>query len=518
MTWLSRAVKEPIHWLLAICVLGGLLWFRDYGLSWDEPLFYEYADALGYAYTPANWFSGHFDLNQAYGPSGDDHKNRGPAYLLLAREPVYLLETLGTNPASAWHLLNFVTFLVGVYFVFRLCALFASQWAALTAALLFASQPLLWGHAFINPKDMPFLVFFAGAVWTGIMMVDRLVEASSESRTAAIVSILVPAAFLGIATSNRVLGPLAGVLVFAYFLGQRPSRRAALWFVGYGLVAMLIMFAAWPYLWEAPSRFLETFTFMADNPTSLPVLFASQVFRANDLPRRYLPFFLVSTLTEPIWPLFLLGLFGGLWKLRVAGRKLLTPILILAWLAVPVVYVLVRRPPLYDGMRHFLFVIPPVFIFGAMALDLLFGRFRWLAVRVALAVLLFIPGVLGIIRLHPYEYAYFNAFVGGTGGVFRHYETDYWLTCYKEAVERFDAMVEGPTRLFVHREAEVARPFASANVTVLDERGAAQEIHSGDYVLVNTRTNEDRQTFHDAPEVLTVGRAGATFCVVKSIP
>ena len=31
------------------------------------------------------------------------------------------------------------------------------------------------------------------------------------------------------------------------------------------------------------------------------------------------------------------------------------------------------------------------------------------------------------------------AFVGGTGGVFRHYETDYWLTCYKEAVERFNS-------------------------------------------------------------------------------
>ncbi len=72
-------------------------------------------------------------------------------------------------------------------------------------------------------------------------------------------------------------------------------------------------------------------------------------------------------------------------------------------------------------------------------------------------------------------------------------------------------------KLYVHREAEVAQPYAAANVTVLDERGAKTQIGSGDFVLVNTRTNEDRQTFHDAPVLLSVGRAGATFCVIKSI-
>ena len=64
----------------------------------------------------------------------------------------------------------------------------------------------------------------------------------------------------------------------------------------------------------------------------------------------------------------------------------------------------------------------------------------------------------------------------------------------------------------------MAAPFAAANVSVLDERGAVNDVRSGDYVLVSTRTNEDRQTFHDAPVVLSVGRAGATFCVIKSIP
>ena len=38
------------------------------------------------------------------------------------------------------------------------------------------------------------------------------------------------------------------------------------------------------------------------------------------------------------------------------------------------------------------------------------------------------------------------------------------------------------------------------------------------YLEPYTRTNEDRQDFHDAPAIITIGRAGAIFCVVKSIP
>ena len=105
-----RLAEKPILFLLAVNILVGLFVFRDYGFSWDEPLFYDYGDALGYAYSPQAWLSTNFDINNSYGSSGDDHKTRGPAYLLLAREPVYLLEALGLDKASAWHLINFLFF------------------------------------------------------------------------------------------------------------------------------------------------------------------------------------------------------------------------------------------------------------------------------------------------------------------------------------------------------------------------------------------------------------------------
>ena len=62
-SFFKRFPEKPILILLAVNILIGFLVFRDYGLSWDEPLFYDYSDALGYAYSPREWLSGNFDIN-----------------------------------------------------------------------------------------------------------------------------------------------------------------------------------------------------------------------------------------------------------------------------------------------------------------------------------------------------------------------------------------------------------------------------------------------------------------------
>jgi hypothetical protein len=531
--FLQKAFEKPILLLLAVNILAGLLLFRDYGLSWDEPLFYDYGRALGYAYSPTEWISGHFDLNNSYGASGDDHKTRGPAYLLLAREPVYTLQVLGVDQASAWHLVNFLFFQLGVYFLYRLSTRWMKPYAALAAAALFSWQPMLWGHAFINPKDPPFLSFFLASICLGFEMVDRL---TGDPRRG-ISTVILPAIFLGLTTSIRVLGPLAGFLVFIYFAimvvrdkGRRGTSSPWLAFLAYGAIAILTMFITWPYLWESPiARFIDVFRFMSDNPTNLSVLFGGEVYRASDLPRRYLPFLLGTTLTEPVWILFLVGVIAGYWKLihdRSEKRisNLLTASLTLSWFVILVLYVLIRKPAMYDGIRHFLFIVPPIFIFTGFSFEWIFNFLsanvthlsNWL--YAGLVILILLPGILGILRLHPYEYSYYNSFIGGTGGAFRRYETDYWLTCYKEAVEDLNDSIAGQANLFVHREAYIAQYYADKNITVQDQRGTGGQALSGDFVLVNSRTNEDRRIMKDLLPVIQVQRDGALFCSIGRIP
>jgi hypothetical protein len=179
---------------------------------------------------------------------------------------------------------------------------------------------------------------------------------------------------------------------------------------------------------------------------------------------------------------------------------------------------------MYDGIRHFLFIVPPIFIFSGFTFETVLYFLSTHAVRYAnwlyagFVILILLPGVLGIVRLHPYEYTYYNSFIGGVRGAFRNYETDYWLTCYKEAVQDLNSSISEPANLFVHREAYIAEYYAENDITVSDQRGEADQIRSGDYLLVNSRTNEDRRILKDIPPAIQVRRDGALFCTIGRIP
>ncbi len=527
-SFLEKAVKKPILLLLAVNLLTGVFIFRDYGLSWDEPYFYAYADSLGYAYSPREWFSGNFDLENSYGPSADDHRTRGPAYLFLARNFVDGLEALGSDSASAWHLVNFVFFQFGVYFLYRFSMRWMTSSAAFAAAAFFSYQPLLWGHAFINPKDPPFLVFFLASVCLGFEMADEISATKSIWNWKTIA-----AAFcLGIATSIRVLGPLAGLLVLAYaFLSLRRGLKSAATHTKpakadlarsialYAIIAVGVAILTWPYLWSNPiSQFTEVFRFMSDNPTQLAVLFNGEIFRANDMPLRYIPFMLAATLTEPTWILFAIGLVIGIMKFYKSNPSQLASLLLaLGWFVIIIAYILIQRPAVYDGVRHFLFMLPPIFVFSGFVFEwIIEGTSIWL--RAGMILLVLLSGIVGIIQLHPYEYAYYNSLVGGTSGAFREYETEYWLTCYKEAVSQLDEQVDGPVNLFVLREGYVAAYYETPRIKIIDLRGKMDEVQPGDYVLVNTRTNDDRSIFRDAPPVVQIRHGDAIFCEMKRIP
>src|SRR6185503_11418524 len=191
-------------------------------------------------------------------------------------------------------------------------------------------------------------------------------------------------------------------------------------------------------------------------------------------------------------------------------NRIVSLTLVLLWFVILVVYVLIRRPSMYDGLRHFLFILPPIFIFTGFASEFLLEPIQriqliqpvWLYAGLISVFLL--PGVLGIFRLHPYEYSYYNSFIGGTDQAFREYETDYWLTCYKDAVEQLDQTLNEPIDLYIHREAYIAGYYADENITVHELRGALDDVKPGDYVLVNTRTNEDRRIFKDVPPILQI--------------
>ena len=440
----------------------------------------------------------------------------GPGYVILVYPLVSTLKKFGLDNASAWHLVNFLTFQLGVYLFYRLISRWLTDSAALAASALFAYQPLLWGHAFINPKDIPFLVFFIGSMCFGFEMVDDIAS-NSKSKN---IKLFIAALFMGIATANRVLGPLAAVLTGTYALTKLNSIKFGnliKYFLAYGIGTLLFTLILWPYLWtNPPLKFVEVFGFMSDNPTQLTVLFRGEQYKAGELPLRYMPTFLDFSLTEPVWALFTIGLVYSFFKSD--NKKRLQLGLLLLWFLIPLAYVLLRRPSMYDGIRHFLFILPPIFIFGGFGFEWFFQVIKQHSARIIFGIVILSFGIIPAAQLHPYEYAYFNSFAGGVKGAFRTYETEYWLTCYREAVLELNQKASPGTQLYVRREPYIAAYYASENVTIRDYRTELNQIQSGDLVLANSRSNEDLKYLHDEPAYLTVSRMGADFCVIKQVP
>ncbi|HSF82823.1 MAG TPA: hypothetical protein VLA49_16430 [Anaerolineales bacterium] len=156
--------------LIIICinlVVGSLL-VVDYGESWDEQLRYRYATKSLAAYMG--------EIKSL----GDE---KGPFYVVLAKLGSDILLRFHPNwlPIEGWHFMHFLAFQVGTFFLYLFCIRFLDIWSSIGAVLLFGTQPLLWGHAFINPKDIPFMSFFLGSMALGLRMIDSLTGKYSSS-------------------------------------------------------------------------------------------------------------------------------------------------------------------------------------------------------------------------------------------------------------------------------------------------------------------------------------------------
>src|SRR5262249_40997601 len=113
----------------------------------------------------------------------------------------------------------------------------------------------------------------------------------------------------------------------------------------------------------------------------------------------------------------------------------------------PLVCQVVGHGPSFTGMRHFLFVVPPIATLAGIGIDacLCVLQARGRAPRVAALAtvgMAFAWDALTLARLHPYEYLFYNALVGGLEGASRNYATDYWVNIMPEAVRDLERYIE----------------------------------------------------------------------------
>ena len=503
-TLLSRVFSweyTAILAVLAACLLIGAVIVRDYGESLDENNNYRYGryaiEAYQYLFNP-----------QALAPFDMDLNFKGPAYFMLVDGSAGLLQLIfpAWSPINASHFANFVIYLVGVWIFYLLIRRWVQPWAAFGASLLFLLQPLFWGQAFVNAKDIPYLVFFMASIYLGFRMVDV------KETPLKICFVILAGVLLGLAVTIRVAGPLAGLIVLVY--GVFRLRTGMIWrAVPYFLNALITAYLSWPYLWSSPiGHFIISFKTAEYYPFTSRILFMGRAYLPKNLPWTYFPTLLSLQLTEPALLLALAGL-AILLKSPLSTQSREVFLLFLGWFLLPLTGIILIHSILYDNGRQLYFLLPPIFFLPGVALDRIFRMLTRPVFRIGLLALIVLPGIYVAIRLHPYEYIYYNILVNGTGGASRTYEMDYWSLSLKEAIEDVNRVAPQHAKVLVQGGPKlIGEQYSRSDLQMYYPQDGDVPQKQYDYaVLLNRNHCQQAQT------VFTIGRRGAVFAYVKYI-
>src|SRR5437868_10544188 len=169
----------------------------------------------------------------------------------------------------------------------------------------------------------------------------------------------------------------------------------------------------WPWSIMEPGNPFEALTYFShffEKPWK--EMFDGALVSVPDMPWSYLPTLFALQLPEVLLVLLFAGVAGTIVSLSrsdvPARRKTILLMLTLA-ATLPLLIAMVKRPALYNGIRHFVFVIPPMAVLSGIGFSIVVERVRrhgvlpLLAVNGLFAASLMLP-LTEMIRLHPYQY------------------------------------------------------------------------------------------------------------------
>ena len=516
--------------ILALALSVILFTFEDYGIGWDESVYAEYGEMV-----VAYFRSGLLDQRCN---NFIDLKYYGSLFEATVSS-IYLFA--GKWKYEIRHFCTALTALLALAGVMKLGRMFSNPMIAVWSAISLIMLPRFYGHAFINSKDIPFAAFF---VWAMVAMSLLFSRKESIAALTAFTGLTI-----GLALSVRVGGFLLfcflGAGAFFYFVTHvTPSKcrqmfsanRLNLLIVAASIIsiAWFVMIAFWPWAHGGIiSNPIAAFTMATNFHIAYPVLFGGKLLMSNQLPWDYLPRYLLITTPPTLLFFSVIGLVRCIALIRRKAPETdgLLCFWIVLWFFFPIFFVIASKPNIYDGIRHFLFILPALAIMSGIGISWipdLFPKPARVYVQSAAFILLILPA-MDLIDLHPYQMTYFNAFAGGLENAGKKYETDYWTTSYKEAIQWINKQTDETDAEKSVVNVLVAgnnynRPCAEyyrsphLSIRMIFPIHRQKSLPPGiDYYVSTTRYNF-HLNFPNAPVVHTIGRRGAVFTVIRKKP
>ena len=430
--------------LIAALAIAAFATVTDYAISNDELVQQHYGELIIAYYRSGFTDQAVFHYQNLY--------LYGGLFDVIA---VGLQHIVPLEPYLVRHILCAAIGLGGIIATWAVGRSVAGPRAGLIAVALIAVTGPWFGSMFNHTKDIPFAAAMMGTTY----FLLRVSRALPRPRMADVAWFGILA---GCALGLRVLALLligyAGIAVLMWI--PRPSSlSAAARFVGRTSLALLpalvlayvIMIFAWPWAAIEPLNPLRGLLAFDHFDYDIHTYLAGHDYDMGSVPRWYVPTYMAIKLPIPLLigaalvALPLVWLRADAAQTRDIDRRELA---LLAFIGVfPLICEVVAHGPAFTGMRHFLFLVPPLAAVAGIVWDRVIAALSqrscilsWSAATAVAAAIAW-TGVT-LIRLHPYEYLFFNAFVGGLPGAANAYDTDYWVNSMREGVLDLEAYLD----------------------------------------------------------------------------
>jgi tetratricopeptide (TPR) repeat protein len=434
-------LKKIFAGVAAVMLLIMLLVAPQTGINGDDEFQYDYSQKLVSYYKTFGQ-----DTAALYIEKGNMH-NYGGLFDLVSG---LANDALGNDVFdTGYHQVRHVFIALFGFSAMLFIGLFVVQlagWeAGLVALLLAFLSPRFFGHAMMNPKDIPFAAGFAISLYYML----RLLRSMPEWRWHEVIGLTLG---MAIAIATRA----GGLLLIAYwglfagldFLGkygwgglfkdaQRVLRYAGL-VLGVSVTAYALAVLSWPAAIASPlSHPFQALAEFSQLGIKIRLLFEGSNVMSDKVAWYYPVLWMVKTIPLTV----LLGSVGAILIMPIILKRYAA---LPYWLAVfaslfPIVYIIYKDAILHDGWRHLMFVYPSLVALAALfwytmsrqASTLPYGKYA----IYGLAVLMTLDAAAFMSKNPRLSYVYFNPIGGGLRGALGNYELDYWGVGVKNALD-----------------------------------------------------------------------------------
>lgn len=424
---MATAIKTLLLSLLVpLCFLAvGVATLEDYGETTDEKFDQHIGEYYYYQWSQTG-YQGLLDrfreLQRNYGPLFD-------VIVVAAHDHLHKRRNLVSAVAS-YHVPVLISAVLTIWLVFWFGRALAGSAVGFLAQLNLALMPRFIGDSQNNLKDMPLVFFFTAALFLFFL-------AYRHRR----ISLYLAA---GVLTGLTYCIKINAVFIPALFLSwvvlfERPGKSGYMAILRgipvAALSALAVIPLVWPYYrYDFIGRFIETYKTFSRHEWNERVLYLGEVTLGQELAWHF-PFVMLAV-TLPLFLLiaFGIGLFGPSKRTDTFTRSRISAVALLAlWILLPTCAQAFSSAPMYDGIRHYLIVLPAIAILAAFGIQrILYCSRLYPAAGTAAVALAYSSLLFWNYKLHPYQIVFFNSLVGGEKRAAKLFDFDYWGASYKE--------------------------------------------------------------------------------------